>query len=832
MRLPADEVAARFRLLDAGLLDVSHLWSFSDPEAAALWRVEPSGLGGVVTAGALRVRAGGHRVTLAGPAPPSAGCDVLEADVRGLEPNGFVSVSERGAGELARTAVRDALGADRTRFVLPLPGRSEPLGGLELALGGTGAEVEVRSIACASVHPERLAPGGSPRPWRLDVGDELRDGYLLAADRPLRLEAAAPGARHLRFAAGAVMGAGGEIEVVAVARGSGERVLERVPARVRAGRDGWRVGEIELPPGVQRVALEARLTRGGRRDLVALASVAFVGPLAAAPPRVVLVSIDTLRADRMSLYGARRETTPSLDAWARREGVVFEHAVAAAPSTLPAHASMFTGLEVLHHGAFLGHPLGAAATTLAERYRQAGFRTLAVTGGGYLHPYYGLDRGFEVYRSWPRHPGANEEELTDGLARVRRLLAEHRGEPVFLFFHTYEVHAPYRTQEPYFSTWTGTPGDRRYQPWPREDETRGRCFDWNHWPRVELADGSHRDLRPDELEDLRAAYDSGIAVVDHAVGGLLESLSGGAEGEATTLVFTADHGEALGEEGRFDHGLLYDSNLRVPLVVKRAGRRGAGRRVESPVRLVDLVPTLVELSDLPAPVAPVDGVSLVPELEGRADTAQRPAWSYSAESGQGLSVRTRGFAYVLHDCGLDPEGGGEELYRVADDADETRNLALDSPPPPELAGLRERARRYWSGALSGLFARLVAPPRSGLELRLGPHLASPLEVRGFPSAGAHVELDGEGRALVRLDPGSEVVLRFDVPPGPLEIEIPGRVRASVPWSQACSGWRAALAAPAAVTLLARGACAPGESAGAQGPGREVTDALRALGYLR
>ena len=854
VRVPPASAAERFSIESTGRITTTASWDLAGGGAGGgrrEWSVTPPTLETRSAAGGLEIDAAGHRVTLVGPVLPIAECPLIEIEVRGLEANGFVRAEARHGGrevELAEVAARDALGARRSNFVLPLPAGRDPEAALSLVLGGAGDRISVGPVRCGVLQlapPGSAREGATPRAWRVESGDEVRDGFVFTADRPLELTTDAPGASRLRFAATALLGADAELDIRAVRSGDGGARVESV-ARVRAGRDGWTGAALELPAGGSRVTIRAAV-EGGAAGLFALGSVTLDGGPSRRPqPRVILISIDTLRADRMSLYGARRETTPRIDAWARAHGVVFEQAIAAAPSTLPSHASLLTGLEVLHHGAFLGRPLAASVPTLAERFRAAGWRTFAVTGGGYLHPYYGLDRGFEVYRSWPRHPGANEEELADGLARVRSLLAEHEGEPVFLFFHTYEVHAPYRAQEPFFSAWTGRANARRYQPWEREDASRGPGFAWNRWPRVVEADGSRRDLAADETEDLRAAYDSGVAVVDREVGGLLDELSAGAEGGRTTVVVTADHGESLGENGLFDHGFLYDTNLRVPLVIAPDGGssgpvRGAGRRVAIPVRSIDVAPTLAELAGLPPPdpgAPPVDGSSLVAELDGRPDPAGRPAWSYGAEAGHGLALRTARLKFIARDCALAPGGGGAELYNLVRDPTESHDLAqVPADSRAELAidpvRLAERLRRYWAGARTGLFASFAAPRGRELTLTLGPGPWTPLEIHGFPAAGSRVELAAGGRARIRLAPGTELVLRFDTGgAAPIEVGREGAGVERLDWGQACRGWSGGPGGDGTVSLLARGACAAGETERSGQPGREVTDALRALGYLR
>jgi hypothetical protein len=201
-------------------------------------------------------------------------------------------------------------------------------------------------------------------------------------------------------------------------------------------------------------------------------------------------------------------------------------------------------------------------------------------------------------------------------------------------------------------------------------------------------------------------------------------------------------------------------------------------------------------------------------------------------------LRTARWKYIVRDCALAPGGGGAELYDLDRDPTESHDLAqvpADSPAglAVEPAQLAERLRRYWAGARTGLFASLAAPRGNELALTVGPGPWTPLEIHGFPAAGSRVELDAGGRARIRLAPGTELVLRFDTGgAAPIEVAREGAGVERLEWGQACRGWSGGAGGGATVSLLARGACAAGEEERASRPGREVTDALRALGYLR
>ncbi|MEJ2086308.1 MAG: sulfatase, partial [Acidobacteriota bacterium] len=380
-------------------------------------------------------------------------------------------------------------------------------------------------------------------------------------------------------------------------------------------------------------------------------------------PNVVVVSIDTLRADHLSLYGYDRETSPNLDRWASENAVVFEKAVAQAPSTLPSHTSMFTGLDAFRHGA--NHdPAPISLETLAEALRRSGYRTLAQTGGGYMHPAYGFDQGFDVYRYW-LWGYKRLDEFGSGLTTVRGWLDSHGDRPFFLFFHTYEVHAPYRARQPFFERLTGrsaAPDELLWmtaRPATAEEGFRPtRGLDYRYGSPDPAASSSRRGSA-DEAIDL---YDSSIAYVDSGLARIFELLERPPLADNTLVVITSDHGESFGEHDLAGHGYLYDDNLLVPLIVAFPGRQFAGRRVAKQVRSIDILPTLLDALGLPQ-VDGIDGQSLVPLLQGAGDSAPRLAWSYAANDNFGTALRLDNqVKYIFNDGAWPPIEGQEELY--------------------------------------------------------------------------------------------------------------------------------------------------------------------------
>jgi arylsulfatase A-like enzyme len=314
------------------------------------------------------------------------------------------------------------------------------------------------------------------------------------------------------------------------------------------------------------------------------------GPLR--PPcadcNVVLISLDTLRADHIGAYGYARPTTPNIDALAA-QSVVFEQAVSQSAWTRPAHASMLSGLYPAEHGIVSiarGLALSPTVPTLATTLAEHGYATAAFTGGGNMSAHFGFDNGFEIYRS----PG---RRLVDSLPEIERWLAVRDERPFFLFVHAFDPHRPYKS-EAVDRAALGLGAVRPGIPMPRA------C----------------RAARA--AEDLTAfvdEYDAAIRHGDRALGRLLALLDRTRSRRPTLLVFTSDHGEEF-----FDHGdcfhirTLYREIVHVPLIIRLPGT--LPRRVRELVPAsVSVAPTILEL--VGASMRPRAGLSLAPLLEGR-----------------------------------------------------------------------------------------------------------------------------------------------------------------------------------------------------------------------
>jgi arylsulfatase A-like enzyme/Flp pilus assembly protein TadD len=353
----------------------------------------------------------------------------------------------------------------------------------------------------------------------------------------------------------------------------------------------------------------------------------------ARPGAVVLVSIDTLRADRLPLYGYAKGRTPALDALAS-DSVLFEKAYAHAPQTLPSHASMFTGRLPFEHKVRdnLGFTLADGAVTLASLFKSAGYRTAGFVSAYVLRRETGVAQGFDVYNAeFPptaadRSPGQVQRAGAETLAAATRWLETFADPRVFLFFHIYEPHKPYA-------------------------------------PPARFAGMD--------------AYDGEVAYADEIVGQLVDSLKRKGWYDDATIVVMSDHGEGLGDHGEQEHGLfVYDEVIRVPWIMKLHGGRGAGRRIPAPIQHIDLLPTLAAI----AGVTPPDGLrgrSLLPAALGAGTLAPQGVYSealyprYHFGWSELLALTDERYRYI--------KAPREELYDLERDPEERVNLMADRP---------------------------------------------------------------------------------------------------------------------------------------------------------
>ncbi len=339
------------------------------------------------------------------------------------------------------------------------------------------------------------------------------------------------------------------------------------------------------------------------------------------PPRgVVLISVDTLRADHLGAYGYERPTSPFFDSLAAR-GVLFERVAVQYPSTLTSHMSIFTGLYPLEHRVLPPDTvLAAEIETLPERFRAHGFRTAGHTEGGFVAGGYGFARGFEEFTDHPYRADTDVERTFNlGTRFLARLGPEER---FFLFLHTYTVHDPYEPPPAYRSLFAGPPP-------PGAFSSEGE-----HLRQVNLG---QRPVTVGTARHFEALYDGSIRYFDDVLARFFASLERLGLDRDTLVVVTSDHGEEFLEHGKLAHVQVYPECLFVPLLIVHPG-------LEKPVRVrrlvqsIDLAPTLYELAGLP-PAAGLSGRSLAPWLAPGAGAATGRAEAH-AEVFEREAVRT------------------------------------------------------------------------------------------------------------------------------------------------------------------------------------------------
>jgi choline-sulfatase len=411
-----------------------------------------------------------------------------------------------------------------------------------------------------------------------------------------------------------------------------------------------------------------------------------------APPsprrlNVLLVTVDTLRADRLGCYGYSKIETPNLDQIAK-QGVLFENASAPAPLTAPSHASMMTGVyptvhKVRNTGGFVLSPL---QPTLAKILQDQGWDTAAFIGSSVLKKRFGLNLGFATYDDvMPAAAGGSAEAEPERRAgevvdRATKWLGTQSGKPFFLWVHVYDPHIPYDAPEPFRTKYRDNP------------------------------------------------YDGEIAYTDQQLGRLFDAVARKSPADHTLIAVLSDHGESFSEHGEYTHGVfLYDSTLRIAFLMS-GGSIPAGVRVKQQARTIDLLPTLLELAGGTAP-AGEQGTTLVPSFKGREVSTQ---YSYAETLFPKLnmgwaemrSIRTNRWKYI--------RAPKPELYDLVQDPGETTNVIAGHP-----ADVKEL-----EAALSHVSANTEKVAPAAMDPRTLRQLKSLGYLSGSSTEGA--ELSGQG----------------------------------------------------------------------------------------
>jgi arylsulfatase A-like enzyme len=378
-------------------------------------------------------------------------------------------------------------------------------------------------------------------------------------------------------------------------------------------------------------------------------------------PSLILITIDTLRADRLGCYGYSRNTSPAIDGLARKS-ILFRNAITPRAKTTPAIASILTGLYPHTHGLRSNWvPLEEEFITLAEILREKGFRTGAVVGNYMLkRKYSGLDQGFDTFddRMTTRelHRNLREKTAEEVNQSVFGWLEENRNNQFFLWVHYQDPHGPYTPPAEY----RGQFGRDREDPVAAEEIPR-----YQRLPDIPVSDGKI------DANAYRAAYDEDIRYCDDFIGRLVEKLEE-LELADTLIILTADHGESLGEHGYyFEHGkYVYDQSVRVPFLVYSPGKFDP-RIIEEQVNIMNITPTVLEILDCPIPPE-IEGRSLLSLIRG--ETTEGDEYIFIESMNRYKAVRDRQWKYIKN-----ISTGKEELYELEKDPGEEYNRADEYP---------------------------------------------------------------------------------------------------------------------------------------------------------
>jgi len=445
------------------------------------------------------------------------------------------------------------------------------------------------------------------------------------------------------------------------------------------------------------VALASALLLAGS---YAVASVA-ARPPASTGPNVLLVVMDTVRKSNLSLYGHHRKTTPNIDRFAQ-DAVVFDNAFAIGAWTVPNHASMFTGLYASEHGAtWESRKLSPAALTLAELLRESGYDTAGFVNNVNIAVKRGFGQGFahyeDLFRERTRAKYARSDEVPDGdsgaFATGRAVLRwlddrESSARPFFLFLNYIEAHSPYEPPERFAKEYL----ERR----------EGLSPHISQYEYVEFLSGAF-ELTEADFRASEALYDAEIRYLDEQLGALLEALEARGALSNTLVILTSDHGEYFGDHGLVGHQFaLYDSLLRVPLIVRLPGKARSGSREQRWAELSDLFPTILETAGVERSGAKGGrsrSLFSAPERTRVVAEYYKPLKylglfeeTYPDFDRSPFDRRIRALREGRHKF-IWSSDGRHELYEMDADPDEARNLAAAQR---ERVAERERALAAWS----------------------------------------------------------------------------------------------------------------------------------------
>ncbi len=545
-----------------------------------------------------------------------------------------------------------------------------------------------------------LLPGCTPQPPDQSFHEVRRLGRAaenVLIDRESRhvLESKAVHEIGVSNAAGCVLELGygstgsGQYEVHAMALTEEGDIVNLLSDKAASG--SWRDRRIELNRSdIKTLRLETKLAPAKQAGAAAPKPrwsrpllYCPAAPGKAKPNNVLLICLDTLRADRLGSYGNALDLTPNIDKLAR-EGTLFEHGYAQFPNTLASHATMFTGYYPTQHGLLPGTIAGISADelTLARIFAEHGYRTVAYTEDAYVGSTFGFGAGFDQFHDGPETKAKEQfpGHAAETFARASKWLRERPDTPFFMFLHTYEVHAPYLPDR----------GRIKVVQQRAGFDYSGK-FKFKFESLFELSYNRGRlKLTNEDLQQISYLYDAELMKLDEEVGRFRSLLERLGILDSTLVVIVSDHGEEFSEHGFLGHGeTLHTQALHVPMIMRLPGSVAAGMRVGSRVGLIDLAPTLAELSGIDSRMKERPARSLLPLMTG-ADQGERRVFSQLNASRDsckdwkvddfktcpydGVALRDNTHTYIRAEV-----SGDEELYDTRIDPQELNDIAGEAP---------------------------------------------------------------------------------------------------------------------------------------------------------
>ncbi len=375
-------------------------------------------------------------------------------------------------------------------------------------------------------------------------------------------------------------------------------------------------------------------------------------------PNVILISIDTLRADHLSSYGYYRKTTPNIDKLAS-DGILFKQVVAQAPFTLASHMSLMTSLYPSFHKIYLlkGSRLDNKITTLAEVLYNKNYKTWAITGGGQLNSNYGFSKGFEIYTEYTAPKYDVEKKVNEAI----NFIEKNKGLNFFIFFHSYKPHAPYTPEPPFDKIF-----DSGY---------KGNID--GSLSTIDAINNGSLKISPEDKNHIISLYDGEIREVDNSLGKFFSYLKKNGLYDNSLIIFTSDHGEEFGEHGKI--GLhshtLYDELLLIPLIIKLPANAQKGKIIYNQVQSIDIFPTILQLIGIKDKSIILQGSPIAKLIFNRNNKKDNYAFTerLTEDNIKLRAIRGKDFKFIYED-----NGKGEIYYyfNLNNDPKEQNNIEI------------------------------------------------------------------------------------------------------------------------------------------------------------